>query len=161
MCVDLRELIQSAVATLQGVARRKHVELALRVEGGGPASLDSKLVRRAVEDLLGNALKYTPPGKDVSVTVRHPPGSVVIEVADRGPGIPEEMRAGILRAPADGNGSGMHQCVGLGLYMVEQVAEAHRGTLEILDREGGGALFRLELRSGDPAARPKTPDSSS
>lgn len=161
MCVELRELIESAVATLEGIARRKKIEVSVRIEGGGPVSVDGKLVRRAVEDLLGNALKYTPPGRDVSVAVRHTSGALVIEVADRGPGIPAEKRAGMLGDEPDSNHPGMHQGVGLGLYMVERVASGHGGKLGILDREGGGAIFRLELRVDAPGESAQARDGAS
>jgi signal transduction histidine kinase len=141
--VDLRELIESAVATLHAIARRKRIDVAIRVEGDGPVHLDSKLVRRALEDLLGNALKYTPPGEDVSVSARCHPDGVVLEVADRGPGIPAGTREAMLSTPSNGNGS--TPVLGLGLYLVEQVARGHGGKLEILDRDGGGAVIRLQL----------------
>ncbi len=145
--IDLRELIESAIATLDGVARSKRIKVHSDVEPGGPVTLDAKLVRRALEDLLGNALKFTHPGKDVSISARRDRGAVVIEVADRGPGMPPDVRAGMLSAASDGSGSAAQPALGLGLYMVELVARGHGGKLEILDREGGGSILRLLLRA--------------
>lgn len=145
--VDVPELIRSAVGTLEAVARRKKIALQLRVEAGEPASLDEKLVRRAIENLVGNAVKYTPSGKDIAVVVRQAEGIVTIDVADRGPGIPVDVRDGLFDSlgSVEPKNGGIHKGVGLGLYMVKLVAEGHGGKVEILDRDGGGALFRLRL----------------
>ena len=85
------------VLTLEAVARRKKIALDVRVEPGEAALLDEKLVRRALENLLGNALKYTPSGRDISVGVRRLPEKIAIEVADRGPGIPADMKGSMFR----------------------------------------------------------------
>ncbi len=156
--VDVPELIKSAVATLEAVARRKKIDLELRVEAEQPASLDEKLVRRAIENLLGNAVKYTPSGRDIAVVVRQAAGAVVIEIADRGPGIPAEMRAGMFEkfGSVEAKKGGIRKGIGLGLYMVKLVAEGHGGKVEILDRDGGGALFRLELEASGIAGNGAT-----
>ncbi len=145
--VDLSEFVKRAVITLEAVARRKKIVLDVRVEPGEPALLDEKLVRRAIENLLGNALRYTPSGKDISVAVHRSPDSIAIEVADRGPGIPADMKASMFQkfGSVEARKGGLRTGVGLGLYMVKLVAEGHGGSVEVLDRVGGGALFRLVL----------------
>jgi signal transduction histidine kinase len=152
--VEVAALIKSAVATLEAVARRKKIGLELRIDAQADASLDEKLVRRAIENLVGNAVKYTPAGKDIAVTVRRIADAVVIDVADRGPGIPAEMRPGMFEkfGSVEAKKGGVRKGIGLGLYMVKLVAEGHGGKVEILDRDGGGALFRLQLED-DPRAK--------
>src|SRR6266478_4603555 len=145
--VDLGRLLDEAVATLTAVARWKGIEVSTAVEGQAKASLDGKLVRRAIENLLGNALKYTPGGKDVSVTVRHLLDAVEVDVADRGPGIPAELKAGMFEkfGSVEVKKGGARKGFGLGLYLVKLVAEGHAGRAQVLDREGGGAVFRVRL----------------
>jgi len=145
--VDLARLLDDAVATLTAVARRKGIEVSTAVEGKAKASLDGKLVRRAIENLLGNALKYTPGGKDVSVTVRHLLDAVEVDVADRGPGIPAELKASMFEkfGSVEVKKGGARKGFGLGLYLVKLVAEGHAGRAQVLDREGGGAVFRVRL----------------
>ena len=145
--VDLGEFVKRAVLTLEAVARRKKIALEVRVEPGEAALLDEKLVRRALENLLGNALKYTPSGRDISVGVRRLPEAIAIEVADRGPGIPADMKASMFQkfGSVEAKKGGVRKGFGLGLYMVKLVAEGHGGSVEVLDRDGGGALFRLVL----------------
>ncbi len=145
--VDLGRLLDEAVATLTAVARWKGVEVSTAVEGQAKASLDGKLVRRAIENLLGNALKYTPGGKDVSIIVRHLPDAVEVDVADRGPGIPAELKAGMFEkfGSVEAKKGGPRKGFGPGIYLVKLVAEGHAGGAQVLDREGGGAVFRVRL----------------
>jgi len=145
--VDLPRLLNDAVATLAAVARRKGIAVSAAVEGHAAALLDAKLVRRAIENLLGNALKYTPGGKDVSVTVRHLADAVEVDVADRGPGIPQELKATMFEkfGSVEAKKGGPRKGFGLGLYLVKLVAEGHAGRAQVLDREGGGAVFRVWL----------------
>jgi two-component system sensor histidine kinase/response regulator len=147
--VDLKALVRDAAATLEPTARRKRIQLSTTVEGEAVASVDGKLVRRAIENLLGNALKYTPAGKDVSVGVRHRDGTVEIEVSDRGPGIPAELKAAMFEkyGSVEAKKGGPRKGFGLGLYMVKLVADGHGGVANVLDRDGGGAVFSIRLRS--------------
>jgi two-component system sensor histidine kinase/response regulator len=147
--VNLAEIVRSALVTGEALARRKRIALDVQVDASEPVLLDGKLVRRAIENLLGNAVKYTPSGKDIRVRARHAGDVVAIEVADRGPGIPTEMRSSMFEkfGSVELKKGGARKGIGLGLYMVKLVAEGHGGKAEVLDREGGGALFRVELRA--------------
>jgi len=147
--VDLKALVRDAAATLEPTARRKRIQLSTTLDGEAVASVDGKLVRRAIENLLGNALKYTPAGKDVSVDVRHRDGTVEIEVRDRGPGIPAELKATMFEkyGSVEAKKGGPRKGFGLGLYMVKLVADGHGGMASVLDRDGGGAVFSIRLRS--------------
>jgi two-component system, sensor histidine kinase and response regulator len=147
--VDLKALVHDAAATLEPTARRKRIQLSTAVDGEPVASVDGKLVRRAIENLLGNALKYTPAGKDVSVAVRHRDGTVEIEVSDRGPGIPAELKTTMFEkyGSVEAKKGGPRKGFGLGLYMVKLVADGHGGVAHVLDRDGGGAVFSIRLRS--------------
>jgi two-component system osmolarity sensor histidine kinase EnvZ len=101
-------------------------------------------MRRVVLNLIDNALRYGE--KEVSVAVRAEAGAAVLEVADRGPGIPaseaERLKQPFTRlevARSDKGGAG------LGLAIVERVVRAHRGSFELLAREGGGLVARIRL----------------
>jgi signal transduction histidine kinase len=145
--VELADLVAGAVASLDPVARRKNIRLKTAVEGGGSAWLDGKLVRRAIENLLGNAIKYTPEGKEISLILRNLPGAVEVEVCDRGPGIPSNLKTTMFEkfGSVEEKKGGARKGIGLGLYLVRLVAEGHSGTAQVLDREGGGAVFRVRL----------------
>lgn len=148
--VDLHALLAGTMETLGAVARRRNVKLRTAVEGDPVASLDGKLVRRSIENLVGNALKYTPAEKEVSIVLRHRGGNVELEVADRGVGIPAELQAGMFEkfGSVEAKKGGPRKGFGLGLYLVKLVAEGHGGTASVQDHEGGGAVFRMLLPTG-------------
>ena len=145
--VHIAQTVRETVAALEVVAQRKKVRLAGAVEGDPMLPLDESLVRRAVENLVSNAIKYTAAGQEVTVSLLPSERGVAIEVADRGPGVPAELRArafekfGSLEAARGQQRKG----IGLGLYLVKLVAEGHGGTVSVEDRPGGGSIFRLTL----------------
>jgi len=101
-------------------------------------------VRRAIGNLIDNALHY---GREpLELELKNPDGMVVIEVRDRGPGIPpgetERLKRPFTRLDDARSGPAG---AGLGLAIVERVARAHGGTLELAPREGGGLVARLAL----------------
>jgi len=109
---------------------------------------------RIVSNLLGNALRYTPPSSPIELSVEREGEALVFAVADRGPGIPPGERERIFEpfyrapgAPADVGGSG------LGLAIARRLAELQGGTLEYSARPGGGSVFTLRLPAeGAPAS---------
>lgn len=114
--------------------------------------IDAVLIEQVLINLLENAAKYTPPDSPIDVTARAEEGTVVIEVADRGPGIPAEHATHVFekfyRLPRDGTRGGG---AGLGLAICRGIVEAHGGTIAALDRDGGGALFRFTIPiEGEP-----------
>lgn len=101
-------------------------------------------MRRVVLNLVDNALRYGE--REVGIAVRAEGGSVVLEVADRGPGIPaaevDRLKRPFTRlevARSDKGGAG------LGLAIVERVVRAHHGSLELLPRPGGGLIVEIRL----------------
>ncbi len=142
--VPLAEVTREAAETLQGEARARNVELRLGAAADPVAPIDRKLARRCVENLIANALKYSRSGDRVDVNVLTEPRGARIDVADRGPGVPEEAkktvfeRFGTVEARRD-NRRGF----GLGLYLVSLALAAHGGSAAVLDRPGGGSVFQL------------------
>jgi two-component system, OmpR family, sensor kinase len=96
--------------------------------------------------LIENALLHTPGGTPVTVSVRREDGSAVLEVADRGPGVPPELRGRIFERFARGGGDrALSGGSGLGLAIVKAVADAHGGRVQLLEADGGGARFVVRL----------------
>lgn len=104
-------------------------------------------MRCAIENLFTNAVKYSSDGASVRASVRAVGSDVEIEVADRGSGIPDELkehlfqRFGSLEVARGDARNG----IGLGLYLVKLVANAHGGKAVVRDRKHGGAAFGLIL----------------
>jgi signal transduction histidine kinase len=111
-------------------------------------------LHRLVANLIENALVHTSSGTPVTVSTRAREGEAVLEVADRGPGVPPAMRERVFERFARGRGdSAAGGGSGLGLAIVRAVAEAHGGRVRLLDAEGGGARFVVTL----PLAAEATP----
>jgi two-component system osmolarity sensor histidine kinase EnvZ len=128
-------------------------------EGEGWPTIEAvrpQALRRAVSNLIDNALRYAGSDNPVELDLNLAGGESVIEVRDRGPGIPPQDVEGIKRPfarleEARSNTAG----AGLGLAIVERIARSHNGRLELLPRHGGGLIARLVLRPSDskgPAA---------
>lgn len=139
-------LVEDAIHSIWGAARAKRVEISpvfdipdLSIEA------DRKLVRRAVENLLANAVKYSPSGGAVRAIVRPAGDLVEIEIADRGAGIPNGLKKQLFQKFGSvevARGEARHG-VGLGLYLVKLVATAHGGRAAVRDRKHGGVAFGL------------------
>jgi two-component system sensor histidine kinase KdpD len=104
--------------------------------------------------LLENAIKYTPAGTPIDISVRRDHSRIVVDVADRGPGVPpgeeEKVFERLYRADADRRTAGG---VGLGLTICRAIVTAHDGKIWLENRPGGGAVFRFTL----PAISDSTP----
>lgn len=139
----LDEVVGPALARLEGRLRDHTVNTAF------PADLplvlvDGVLLEQVVVNLVENAAKYAPPGSAIDLSASASDREVIVEVADRGPGIPSGEEARIFdkfyRArPAREGG------VGLGLTICRGIIEAHGGRIWAENRSGGGALFRFSI----------------
>jgi len=116
-------------------------------------------LHRLAGNLVENALIHTPAGTPVTVSVRRDGASAVLEVEDRGPGVPADMRDRVFERFARAGGDGeRRRGSGLGLAIVRAVADAHGGRVELLDAEGGGARFVVTLPAASaPAPEPALP----
>ncbi len=110
-------------------------------------------LHRLAGNLIENALIHTPAGTPVTVSVRHQGANAVLEVADRGPGVPDDMRERVFERFARGGGDAAPSGgSGLGLAIVSAVTSSHGGSVEVRDAQGGGARFVVTLPS-DASAR--------
>src|SRR5690606_1694988 len=147
------DLAAVAREVAEAVAPRLHargVALALEADDPLPSPAgDAFLLRQARENLVHNAIGYSPAGGVVPVALRAGPGSVVVEVADDGPGVPGYAldrvfeRFYSLPRPGDGGRSS-----GIGLTFVAEVAQLHGGRAWLRNRDGGGALAGIVLPPG-------------
>ena len=116
-----------------------------------PARVDAAQVERIVENLVANAIRYTPNGTPIWVEATGQGESVLLVVEDAGPGVPVELRGSIFEPFRQGNEVVSHSPgVGIGLSLVTRFAELHGGRAWVEDREGGGASFRVYLPFATP-----------
>jgi signal transduction histidine kinase len=109
------------------------------------ASIDRKLLRRAVTNLLTNAIKYSPAGSPVDVELACADGQAVIRVSDRGIGIPEDDLRRLFEPFHRAANVGKIQGTGLGLAIARQAVELHSGTINVESQLGRGTTFILTL----------------
>ncbi len=147
--VDLCERVRRVLERLGREAEEKGVEILGPFETEVRARVDLKLMDRVVWNLVGNALKFTPPGGQVTVHVRSDEQHVLLEVADTGPGVPEEHRDRVFERFFQGDEcrsqQGEASGSGLGLSIAKAIVEAHGGTISAGNRPTGGAVFRVKL----------------
>jgi K+-sensing histidine kinase KdpD len=117
---------------------------------------DPELTRLALASLADNAVKYTPSGTAVTLRARRKTEgahqTLVLEVADAGPGIPEAERLGLGLAPMRGRAAAGVPGTGMGVLLARRMIEAQGGTLEILCPEDGGTVARIRLPAPDAVA---------
>ncbi|MCB9423343.1 MAG: HAMP domain-containing histidine kinase [Ardenticatenaceae bacterium] len=143
--VDLWQVLRETVASLQVLAQSNQQTLTLRLSSRLPIiEADESLLRRVMDNIIANALKFTPENGRIAVTALSDSSHLVIEVADSGPGVPPTYREHIFEKFSQVHTT-ERRGVGLGLTFCKMVIEAHHGTIVVEDSELGGALFKITL----------------
>lgn len=154
--VSLEALCQDLIALHIPEANALGIILALEVQPGLPAiRADGGMVRRCLSNLLDNALKFTPQGGRVTLSVAQQDDRQLIVVEDTGPGVPAEFRQRIFERFGQIPGAaGRRRGTGLGLPFARLAIEAHGGSISVLDGAEGGARFELVLPGSAPPLTP-------
>jgi len=148
--VELGELARAVAAEFEVQARERGVELEIEHgDSGCWGQGDPDAVARVVRILIDNALRYGPDGEQIRVRSGGADGQALIEVADRGPGIPPEERERIFERFHRGRAARSAGGFGLGLAIGRELAERMGGELR-LERADQGACFVLALPEGAP-----------
>lgn len=147
--VDLAAVVRAVVDDVLSLARARDVALELRVAAEiGTVEGDALRLRQVVENLLTNAIKFTPHGGHVWVHLEGTDGKAQLTVQDTGIGIPAEILPRIFSmfVQADASVAQGHRGLGLGLSIVRRLVEAHGGEVQVESAgEGDGACFRVLL----------------
>ena len=143
--VDLTDVVRNGVEQSRLEADARRVDLRLASEAPVMVSGNAMLLERALENLLANAIKYSPAGGIVEVTLRSEQQFAELVLRDHGPGVPEAELASLFRPFFRGSNAARAEGHGLGLAIVQRVVEVHGGTIEVHNAEGGGLQVRLRL----------------
>jgi signal transduction histidine kinase len=142
-----------AGAVLDEVNAEDH-PIALTSSGPAHAFVDPGHVERVIENLVTNAVRYTPPGTPIWVALENDDDGLLVRVEDAGAGVPAALRSTIFEPFRQGNEQIEHSPgVGIGLSLVARFAELHGGRAWVDEREGGGSSFNVFFPRVAPRAR--------
>jgi signal transduction histidine kinase len=151
---DLHALVQQTAEEVQ--ASHPERELRVEVQGEGGGTWDEDRLVQVVQNLVSNAVKYSPPGTPVTVRACDSREGVELVVHNEGaPILPEAMGRlfqPMQRATSQADSTG--RSVGLGLFIVKHVVDAHGGTIDVTSTEAAGTTFTVWLPRQPPPARP-------
>jgi len=156
--LDVMELVEASVRENKGYADRFEVGLAVakRVKGARLMA-DSMRLRQVLTNLISNAVKFSPEGGEVEVSVMRRKGRVRISITDHGPGIPAEFEDRIFGkfAQADSSDTRKVTGTGLGLSICKAIVEKQGGLIDYKSQPGKGATFYFEMPELDYEATAK------
>ena len=141
---NLSSVIQSAVSQLAPKAEEKGISIVTE-STDAEAVFDSKWTEEAIFNLLDNAVKYTPSGGEVRISVTSYELFSAVHISDTGPGIPEEEQPKVFQRFYRGMEHQNEEGVGIGLYLVRQIAEGQGGYVKVTSEIGMGSTFSLYL----------------
>lgn len=141
---DLSEAARDVIERLRDWATASGCELSLDVAGPLTGRWDRVRVEQVLMNLISNAIRYAA-GQPIHVSVKRQPGAAVIEVRDKGPGVPATELSRIFERFERAASSGHYGGMGLGLYVTRQIVEAHGGTIQVRTSPDVGACFIVRL----------------
>lgn len=151
---NIRQLLEHALTVFEFDAGRRNVEFDLRIAPGiDEIRMHKILVRRALENLISNALRFTPQGGLISLRAERCGNTVCIRVSDTGPGIPLEEINHVFdyQFRGESNANTLRKgSSGLGLALVRKVADLHDGEVSVRNLEPHGAEFTISLPLAGP-----------
>lgn len=143
---DGMDLLRRTVDSYTRQASTKEIRLNIKgAEESIPMTSDTGMLRRVLGNLVSNAIKYSPSGTSVEVTVRQKGSHLLIEVRDQGIGVPADQLEAIFQpfVHLSNQGTGGERSTGLGLSIVAQLVSLLNGTIEVESQLGLGSTFRL------------------
>jgi len=144
------DLAQVAATVVQECRVESH-PVELKTKGPVLATVDAAQTERIIENLVTNAVRYTPEGTPIWLTFEPYEEGVLLIVDDAGPGVRTDLKTTIFEPFRQGEEIVTHSPgVGIGLSLVARFAELHGGRAWVEDREGGGASFRVYLPNAAP-----------
>jgi signal transduction histidine kinase len=148
---DIEAILKGCYRDNLNEARDKNIELVLSVDKGIPsAHLDSKEISRVFNNLISNAIKFTPRGGIVTVSAGSEGGNLYIHIDDTGIGVPGQDLDRIFKKYYRSAEASGYKGTGLGLAISRAIVEAHGGDISVESTEGKGSRFTVMLSSGGP-----------
>lgn len=144
---DINNLLQDVIRKHEFLAKVKRIQIVAELEPMFPVQVDAELMKQVFSNLVENAIKYSPEDTKIMISSEETPTKVVVQVADQGPGIPQDelqtifmkffRSKNVKSSPIKGSG--------LGLYLAKYFTELHRGAIFVESTHGNGSTFTVEL----------------
>jgi len=150
-CADLCPALTAAVARARPLAEAKRLRLTLRApHEEAPVRFDEAALAQVLDNLLGNAVKFSPPGATIEVTLRVRDAGWRVEIGDEGPGVPEAERFRLFQKFSRGTAAatGGEHGSGLGLFIAKTLAERMGASVSYAPRQPRGSVFSVDLPPG-------------
>jgi signal transduction histidine kinase/CheY-like chemotaxis protein len=158
--VSLPEAVEHALSMVRQRAADNQIALDVELDAPETVMADERKLKQVLVNLLGNAVKFTPPGGAVAVRARSEGEELQVSVSDTGPGIAEPERERIFEAfqRGDRNARRSAEGTGLGLTLCRRIVELHGGRIWVESRLGEGSTFTFAIPTGERAAAPAGPE---
>lgn len=149
--VDLVESVERSVTELSALAKQKQIKMTFEAdEDAIPVICDSDEIRRVVQNLIDNSLKYTRAGGTIHVSVKQNEHTTTVTVADTGKGIAEKDKPKLFQRFWQASSGGRYYAsTGLGLYLCSKIVESHGGKIWCESEPGKGSTFSFSLSTVD------------
>ncbi len=144
---NLYDTIARAVSGVWAKAEKKEIRLSVECDLFVMAKYDPKWTAEALENILDNAVKYTPSGGTVQISVRPWQFYIRVDIADTGIGILESDYHNVFKRFWRGEKAASCEGVGLGLYLAQEIVRRQKGYISVKSKEGGGSVFSVYLLS--------------
>ncbi len=153
---DVAAFLQEIVRWHQQLAQSKAIRVVLDVQPVGVIQVDPIRLRQVIDNLISNAVKFSPPGTTVYVRAKPVDTGWYLEVQDEGPGLSDEDKAHLFQhfARLSAIPTGGERSTGLGLAITRQIVAAHGGEIGVNSSLGGGATFWVKLPIQNDPAQP-------
>jgi signal transduction histidine kinase len=145
--IKFSDIVSSAVQILSILSENKKISIILENESEMMIKLDELAVYQILNNLIGNAIKFTQPEGTIQIKTEDVNGHVRLTVSDNGKGIDDEMMGRLFKPFSSGNIAGSK--TGLGLYITKNLVESHKGSIKVESKVGEGSTFVVELYSLD------------
>jgi PAS domain S-box-containing protein len=149
--VQLESILEYSLGLFEPLVKDKHLDVTQKVSTGLPALRANPIrIRQMIDNLLGNAVKYSPPGGKISIVVRSEDRQIIFEVTDTGPGIPREEQLRIFEKFYRASNVSGTKGSGLGLAIVKSIVDSYHGRVWVESTVDNGASFIVVMPAYEP-----------